>query len=186
MAHIIAEYCLLSNIFLQQYDIIRFIHLYRGCSVKKKELSYGMLDRMVGLELRKAQMLARQTFLDLLKGHILPGHFTILVLIANNPGQSQSRIAEAAGFDRSTLVPVLKQFEKDGLIERVAARNDRRSKTMTITAKGKKLIKKFNDDIKRLEDRLVEGLGQEKHAQLSDLLIQFQHLLQSWTKKDGD
>lgn len=154
--------------------------------MRNRELSYGLLDGMVGLELRKAQALARQTFLGLLKGRILPGHFTILVLIANNPGQSQSRIAEAAGFDRSTLVPILKQFEKDGLIERVAARNDRRSKTMTITAKGKKLTKKFNNEILKLEDRMVEGLGQERHAQLVDLLIQFQGIVHGWAGNDDD
>ncbi len=141
------------------------------------DLSYGMLDKMVGLELRKAQSLAAQTFLQVLGGRILPGHFTILILIANNPGQSQSRIAKAAGLDRSSLVPVLKQFEKDDLINRVSARNDRRSKTMTITSSGKKFIKKYTGEIQKLEDTLIEGLGKDNHAKLSELLIQLQELL---------
>ncbi|HEC00507.1 MAG TPA: MarR family transcriptional regulator [Sphingomonadales bacterium] len=145
----------------------------------KNDLSYGLFSNMVGIELRKAQLLATQTFMDVLKGRILPGHFTILILIANNPEQSQSRIAEAAGLDRSSLVPVLKQFEKDGLINRVSARHDRRSKTMTITAKGQKLIDQFTGDIQNLENMLIEGLGKDNHAKLADLLVQFQDLLNS-------
>lgn len=141
------------------------------------DLSYGMLDRMVGLELRKAQTLASQTFLRVLEGRILPGHFTILVLIAHNPGQSQSRIAEAAGLDRSSLVPILKQFDNNGLIQRIPARHDRRSKTMAITPKGEDFIKKYTGEIQKLEDMLIEGLGRENHAKLSELLIQFQNLL---------
>ncbi|MBL4803194.1 MAG: MarR family transcriptional regulator [Emcibacter sp.] len=150
-------------------------------------LNYGMLDKMVGLELRKAQSLARQTFMKVLEGRILPGHFTVLVLIAHNPQQSQSRIAEAAGLDRSSLVPVLKQFEKQGLIKRIPARKDRRSKIMTITAKGQKFIEKYTGEIQNLEDMLIEGLGQENHTKLSELLIQFQELLEqrlSDTKTD--
>ncbi|MBL4895199.1 MAG: winged helix-turn-helix transcriptional regulator [Emcibacter sp.] len=141
------------------------------------DLSYGMLDRMVGLELRKAQTLASQTFLRVLEGRILPGHFTILVLIAHNPGQSQSRIAEAAGLDRSSLVPILKHFDNNGLIQRIPARHDRRSKTMAITPKGEDFIKKYTGEIQKLEDMLIKGLGRENHAKLSELLIQFQNLL---------
>lgn len=146
--------------------------------MKNDELSYGILNGMVGLELRKAQTLATQTFLNVLKGRILPGHYTILVLIANNPNQSQSRIAEAAGLDRSSLVPILKQFEKDGLINRLSARHDRRSKVMTITAKGKKLIEKYTTDIQNLENMVIAGLGKDNHTQLVELLIKFQSLLE--------
>ncbi|MCF6196446.1 MAG: MarR family transcriptional regulator [Emcibacter sp.] len=145
--------------------------------MKKNDLSYGLFSNMVGIELRKAQLLATQTFMDVLKGRILPGHFTILILIANNPEQSQSRIAEAAGLDRSSLVPVLKQFEKDGLVNRMSARHDRRSKTLTITAKGQKLIDQFTGDIQNLENMLIEGLGKDNHAKLAKLLVQFQDLL---------
>jgi len=146
------------------------------------DLSYGMLDRMVGLELRKAQSLAGQTFLNVLDGHILPGHFTILVLIAENPGQSQSKIAEAAGLDRSSLVPILRQFEKADLINRIPARNDRRSKTMAIRPKGKALIEKYTPEIQKLEDMVMQGMGTENYENFIELLLQFQDLISSKTK----
>lgn len=149
--------------------------------MSKDDLNFGLLEGMVGMELRKAQLVATRKFMDVLEGHILPGHFTILVLIENNPGLSQSRIAEAAGLDRSSLVPVLKQFEKDGLINRISARNDRRSKIMNITSKGRNLIEKYTGEIYRLEKMLVEGLGGENYHKFLQLLTRFQELL-----KPGD
>ena len=141
------------------------------------KLNYGILENMIGLELRKAQSLATQTFLNVLEGRILPGHFTILVLIANNPGQSQSRIAEAAGLDRSSLVPILKQFETEKLITRLPARHDRRSKVMVITAKGNELIEKYTDEIQELETMVIDGMGRENQTRLVELLKIFQDLL---------
>tara|TARA_R110002073_G_scaffold52903_4_gene137061 strand:- start:8675 stop:9181 length:507 start_codon:yes stop_codon:yes gene_type:complete len=143
------------------------------------DFDYGILHHMVGLELRKAQALANQTFLSALEGQLLPGHYTVLVLIAKNPNQSQSRIAEAAGLDRSSLVPILKQFEKDDLIKRHPARHDRRAKIMTITPKGAGLITKYEKQIKALEQTVLSGLGPENHAKLVELLLAFQEVLKT-------
>ena len=90
-------------------------------------MNYGFLNDMVGLELRKAQIMAVRKFERLVGKDLQAGHFTVLVLIKHNPRSTQSAIALAAGLDRSSLVPLLKQFEEKGFITRKKARGESRA-----------------------------------------------------------
>ena len=139
----------------------------------KKTLDYGPLTDMIGVELRLAQSHAERVFYTHVKDALLPGHLTVLVLIQKNPGLSQSAIAMAAGLDRSSLVPVLKNFEKEKLIRRKPSPTDKRSNVMTITPKGEVMIEQMLPQIQALENNAIKSLGRRKYTQLISLLKDF-------------
>lgn len=139
-------------------------------------MKYGFLTDMVGLELRKAQTSASKKIEAVFGKDLLSGHFTVLVIIRHNPGQTQSAIAQAAGLDRSTLVPLLKQFEKRGLITRKKAEKDARSNVTAITPAGEAYIKKIKPMVTELEQQVAEKLGPDKYGTLVKLLKEFQEI----------
>jgi DNA-binding MarR family transcriptional regulator len=137
-------------------------------------MDYGFLTDMVGLELRKAQSQTEKKFDQLFNGDLLPGHYTVLVLIKNNPGSTQSSIAQYAGLDRSSLVPLLKQFEKRGFITRKKATNDARSNITIITPAGEDFIQRHRATIEELEHNIKKAFGPKNYSQLVKFLKQLQ------------
>lgn len=141
-------------------------------------MNYNFLTNSVAVELRRSQIVAERKFETIFGRDLLPGHLTILVLIKHNPGQTQSAIARAAGLDRSSLVPLLKQFEKQGFITRRKAENDARSNVMEITPEGVRFVEKNKQKIIELETLVATKLGQKKYEKLIALLQEFQHLIE--------
>jgi len=137
-------------------------------------MDYGFLSDMVGLELRKAQSRAEKKFEQLFGKDLLPGHYTVLVLIKNNPGSTQSAIAQSAGLDRSSLVPLLKQFEKRGFITRKKATNDARSNITMITRAGEDFINPHRVAIEGLEQGIKKQFGLKNYTQLVKSLKELQ------------
>lgn len=137
-------------------------------------MDYGFLSDMVGLELRKAQSRAEKKFDQLFGKDLLPGHYTVLVLIKNNPGSTQSAIAQSAGLDRSSLVPLLKQFEKRGFITRKKATNDARSNITMITCAGEDFINQHRAAIEDLEQGIKKQFGIKNYTQLVKSLKELQ------------
>jgi DNA-binding MarR family transcriptional regulator len=68
-----------------------------------------------------------------------PGRVGLLITIDANPGITQSRLAEAAERDRSTMVGVLDQLEARGLLERRRG-DDRRTNGLWLTRAGRELL----------------------------------------------
>jgi DNA-binding MarR family transcriptional regulator len=137
-------------------------------------MQYGFLKNMVGVELRKAQINAEKKFEQQNGKQLLPGHYTVLVLIKYNPGATQSAIAQSAGLNRSSLVPLLKQFEEKGLITRKSATRDTRSNITELTVQGEELIGQHQASITQLEDHLKEQFGEQDYLLFVKQLQKFQ------------
>jgi DNA-binding MarR family transcriptional regulator len=101
-----------------------------------KNPELGNLVNMLGVELRIAQVLADRVFGQVNDPKMAPGHFTVLSLIHLNPGINQSALAKCMYLDRSTMVPILDQFEKKGWLKRREKANDRRAYALHLTAAG--------------------------------------------------
>jgi DNA-binding MarR family transcriptional regulator len=140
-------------------------------------MNYGFIANMIGLELRKTQIKAEKKFEQKFGRELLPGHYTVLILIKNNPGATQSAIAASAGLDRSSLVPLLKQYEKRGLIIRKRAINDGRSKVTQITKQGEEFIEKHRPNIEFLEKQVMDELGQDAYLKMIEDLKKLQTIL---------
>jgi DNA-binding MarR family transcriptional regulator len=138
---------------------------------KTAKLDLGLLPNLVGYHLRMAQI---AIFRDFAQGpgrhEVTPGLFGVLVIIEANPDLKQSDLARATHLDRSTVVTVIDNLERRGLVERRAALNDRRSNAIRLTAEGTALLRKLKREVNQHEKRLLQNFSDAEREQFFGLL----------------
>lgn len=140
-------------------------------SPERSGIDFGMLPGLAGYQLRLAQIAIFRDFAESLgEFDVTPGLFGILVIIEANSGLKQTELARAAHLDRSTVVSVIDNLERRGLVERRPAENDRRSNSLVLTADGTALLKKLKRRVQEHEKRLVEHLSEDERTTLVSLL----------------
>ncbi|GAB4350375.1 MAG: MarR family transcriptional regulator [Oricola sp.] len=100
--------------------------------------------------------------------------FTALILVADNPGLSQTQLAGALAVERSNLVSIVDDLEKSGLVVRNPALNDRRSHALCATLAGKRLCEKAVHAVRAHEARLLACLDARERAALVAALQQIE------------
>lgn len=135
---------------------------------RKQKLNQGALPQLLGYRLRLAQQAVFRDFAASVQG-LSPGRVGLLIYIDANPGVTQSRLAEAARRDRSTMVGVLDQLEVRGLIERRRGQ-DRRTNGLWLTRAGRGLLARAVRSIAAHERRIASRLSAAERRQLLDLL----------------
>lgn len=127
---------------------------------KKSTLDYGLLPDLVGYHLRMAQI---ALFRDFSEGpgkeDVTPGLFGVLVIIEANPDLKQSELARATHLDRSTVVTVIDNLVRRGLVERRVALHDRRSNAIRLTDAGATLLRKLKRQVSQHEKRLLQNFS---------------------------
>ena len=75
---------------------------------RSPEVDIGALTCLIGYMLRRAQIAVFQDiFRTFSQVGIRPAQFSVLTMIAHNPGRTQSQIAAALGIKRTNFVPLL-------------------------------------------------------------------------------
>jgi DNA-binding MarR family transcriptional regulator len=131
-------------------------------------LKPGLLAGLLGYRLRVAQQAVFRDFAREIP-EASPGRAGILLLIDANPGVTQTRLAQAVGIDRSTLVGVLHALEAHGLVERRRGK-DRRTNGVWLTRRGRTLVASLKQRIRVHERRVASALTAAELAQLLQLL----------------
>lgn len=96
--------------------------------------------------------------------------YTALTLIADNPGLSQSQLAQAMSVERPNLVVIVDELETRGLILRDRVPTDRRIYALNITPAGRALLAKATEAVKAHENAIMGGLDPEEEAALTATL----------------
>ena len=137
----------------------------------KSSLHYGLLPDLIGYQLRMAQI---ALFRDFAQGpgaeDVTPGLFGVLVIIEANPDMKQSELARATHLDRSTVVTVIDNLERRGLVERRVALHDRRSNAIRLTEAGGTLLKKLKRQVMAHEKRLMGNFSADERETFIRLL----------------
>ena len=137
----------------------------------KPGIHYGLLPDLVGFQLRMAQIALFRDFSQGLGEHdVTPGLFGVLVIIEANPDLKQSDLARATHLDRSTVVTVIDNLERRGLVERRAALHDRRSNAIRLTADGAALLRKLKRQVNQHEKRLLRNFSADEREVFLALL----------------
>ena len=131
-------------------------------------LKPGPLPGLLGYRLRLAQQAVFRDFARAIP-EASPGRAGILLLIEANPGVTQSRLAQAVGLDRSTLVGVLHALEARSLVERRRG-EDRRTNGLWLTRTGQALVASLKRRIRTHERRVAARLSAAERVQLLALL----------------
>jgi DNA-binding MarR family transcriptional regulator len=137
-------------------------------------IDIGVLNGHLGYFIRRLQVWVFQDFIRTLAPvDIRPAQYSVLVVIAGNPGLSQSDLAAALGIERARLVRLLDKLEKRGLTRRLPSRTDRRSHALRLTSDGQRVLKRAKLLAAAHEARLDEQLGTEQRKSLLDILRHF-------------
>jgi DNA-binding MarR family transcriptional regulator len=113
---------------------------------KRESLSlqqtHHIRDSCLCLHVQRAARVVARRFDDALRPlGLTNGQFSLLVSLNRPEPARMSAVASLLAVDRTTLTANLKPLERRGLLKIAADRNDRRNRVVTLTAKGRTLIK---------------------------------------------
>lgn len=115
---------------------------------------------IIGYRLRRAQLSVFQRFMVAFSElDLRPAEYSVLVLIADNPGRKQTEIAAILGIKRANFVALINGLDGRGLTERHAAPGDRRANALHLTAEGERFLKRARAVQARFEADCVKRLG---------------------------
>lgn len=130
----------------------------------------GALDDYIAFHLQLAQNASFKSFKrHAAQADLRPGHFAVLSLINDNPGVTPLALSRAAGRDKSTLTPVLRDLDRAMLIRRCPSTADRRSHGLHLTDKGSEKLAHLAECAARHDRELDAIVGVGKPA-LLDML----------------
>ena len=129
------------------------------------------LQRVLGYQLAQAALVTDAIFREQV-GRPLelgPVEYTVLTLIAENPGGSLARLARALSVTPPHITALIDRLEARGLVARNASDADRRAQVLSVTRAGAALVRKATGLILAAENTgLPLSLGEQ--AILAELL----------------
>jgi MarR family transcriptional regulator for hemolysin len=97
---------------------------------------------------------------------------TLYWLDREGGGVTQRALAEKMGIEGPTLVRLLDNLERGGLLERRPSPTDRRANTLHLTAKARPLLKTINRIADEVRAELCEGIKEDALATARTVLEQ--------------
>jgi DNA-binding MarR family transcriptional regulator len=134
------------------------------------DLSRTIYDKP-GHLIRRLQQIAVAVFLEETAAFDLtPVQYAALAAIRAHPGIDQIRLANAIGFDRTTIGGVVERLEAKGLITRATGAADRRAKRLRLTEAGGRMLNDVAPAVERAQDRILDGLDAAERALFMTML----------------
>jgi DNA-binding MarR family transcriptional regulator len=138
---------------------------------QKLPLRLARLYARPGFLLRRAHQISAAVFEDACKDLALtPAQFGVLTVLQAHPSLGQSSLARALGFDKVTVLRVLRGLQARGLVTRGPAADNRRNVLVALTAEGDLVLQQAQKPAERAYKRLMAPLTKEQQEQLLDLL----------------
>lgn len=159
-----------------------------GIAARKRRSAKGVprrsaADEAVGLDallghagyvVRRFQLWIFQDFIRTLAAvDIRPTQYSVMTVIAANPGLTQMAVAKRLGIERARLVHLLNSLEARRLVRRVASATDRRSHALHLTAHGQASLRRFRQLAAEHERHVAEKIGKDNRERLLEILSCF-------------
>jgi DNA-binding MarR family transcriptional regulator len=124
-----------------------------------------------GFLLRRAHQISAAVFEDACKGvGLTPAQFGVLTVLQAHPGLGQSSLARALGFDKVTVLRVLRGLQARGLVQRSPAEDNRRNVSVALTTEGNLLLQQAQKPAEKAYRKLMAPLDRDQQDQLLGLL----------------
>jgi DNA-binding MarR family transcriptional regulator len=138
---------------------------------KKNDEILARLYARPGFLLRRAHQISAAVFEDECREvGLTPAQFGVLTVLRAHPGLGQSTLARALGFDKVTVLRVLRGLQARGLVDRGPAGGNRRNVSVVLTEAGQDVLKRAQKPAERAYKRLMGPLDDRQRAQLLGLL----------------
>jgi len=122
------------------------------------DMSY--LEGTIGYMIRRAQI---AVFSDIYAAfgdvRITTAEFSVLAVVADNPGINQADLASALGVERPRMVPIINKLEERKLALRVVNTDDARARLIHLTPQGEQLIATLKRRFAEHQRRMLSRLG---------------------------
>jgi DNA-binding MarR family transcriptional regulator len=129
------------------------------------------LESLLGYNARRAALAVIGVFLERMAPYGLrPVDFSVLTLIAHNPGITSRQICAALDILPPNLVGMVKSLDARGLIERRPHPSDRRAQGLHLSPAGRKLQKSAQITATQLESDVASRLSAQELSTLKSLL----------------
>lgn len=135
-------------------------------------LAEAKLHFVLGYQLAQASIVTHELFLR----HagkpfgLRPVEYTVLTLIAENPGGSLARLARALAVTAPNITAIVDRLEAKGWIARTRSQDDRRSQLLHATPQGDELVRKATQGIVEAERGALSQLSPGEQMILVELL----------------
>jgi DNA-binding MarR family transcriptional regulator len=138
-------------------------------AVEQVDTSY--LEGLVGYNARRATLVIVDAFLRNMAVYGLkPVEFSVLSLIAHNPGITSRQLCSTLNIQPPNLVGMINQLQRRELITRRPHPHDGRAMGLHLTPAGRKLVKQAELTASELEDAATARLSQAERKTLMQLL----------------
>lgn len=142
-----------------------------GVSEASSGLDTSYLETLLGYNARRAALAVITVFLRRMAPFGLrPVDFSVLTLIAHNPGVTSRQLCAELDILPPNLVGMVKSLHKRGLIERQPHPTDRRAQGLHLTPSGKKLQRDAQATATSLEQGATHALTPAELKTLIQLL----------------
>ena len=130
------------------------------------------LHYVLGYQLAQAFIVTNAIFMELIGEPLAlrPVEYTLLALIAENPGGSLARLARAMAVTSPNITIWVDRLEKRALVRRHQSRSDRRLQALEATSKGQALAREATERILCAERQELKCLSPGEWLILVELL----------------
>jgi DNA-binding MarR family transcriptional regulator len=103
---------------------------------------------------------------------LTPAQFGVLTVLRATPGLDQSSLARAIGFDKVTVLRVLRGLESRGLVQRTPAPDSKRNLAVALSPAGEAMLEQAQKPAEKAYKRLMAPLSATQQVHLMELLQQ--------------
>ena len=127
------------------------------------------LDRSPIHLLHRASQSVTDLFSKGIGSDLTPRQLTVLTVISQNEGCSQTDIVDRTGIDRSTVAEMVRRLAGKKILERRRSRDDARAYKIKLTKEGHHLVRNASPLAKRVDEKILLALGNRGSAFLDNL-----------------
>ncbi|MGB7479237.1 MAG: MarR family winged helix-turn-helix transcriptional regulator [Burkholderiaceae bacterium] len=134
-------------------------------------IDYGVLDRLIGYGVRRAQIAIYDDFIrSLAAWDITPPRFSALTVIEANPDLKLTELATVLGIARSGAVLLVDALQRMALVERRPAPADKRAWGLHLTPQGAATLAEARQAVLEHDARMAAHLSTHERQTLLRLL----------------
>lgn len=127
-------------------------------------------QRHTGFMLRRAQQRHVAVWQQLIPGDATNVQYGVLAVLERQPGIAQKELCEELDLDRSTIADVCSRLERQALVSREPAPEDRRRNVLNLTAAGQAKLDELRPLVTAVQREMTSALSTSEHEQLRSLL----------------
>jgi MarR family transcriptional regulator for hemolysin len=116
---------------------------------------------------------------------VAPGQLAVLQCLWAGDGLTQAELARQVQVEQPTMARTLDRMARDGLIQRVPSKKDRRAFNVRLTARGRSRRRAVAGEAARLDAFAASAIGKRERATLARLLGELSAGLARATGRDG-